>query len=210
MIVIRSKHDIQTTYLYYYNEELIKEAKNRGFKVAQIEGDEISEATLRSRISNRRPKFIFFNGHGSNTALFDNNGKEFINTDSADVFKNTVTYTIACSCLEGLGTAAINKDCNAFIGYKKPFWIARDHKYESRPLGDKIARPIIECSNTVVKSLIKGNTVSESIRRSHERAADNILKLIYSTEPLAPASLQSLVANDGALAFKGEGSAKIV
>ena len=209
MIVIRTKHDIQTAYLYAYSEELIKEAGNRGFKVAKIEGDDISESTLRSRISNRKPKFIFFNGHGSNTALFNNKKEEFINAKSADVFKDAVAYTIACSCLGGLGTAAVEKGCNAFIGYKKPFWIARLHKYESRPLEDKVAKPIIECSNAVVKSLIKGNTVNEAIGKSHGKAADNILKLIYSKEPLAHASLQALFANDQALDFKGEGSAKI-
>ena len=210
MIVIRTKHDIQTTYLYHYSKELIKEAKSKGFKIAQIEGDEISEATLRSRINNRKPKFIFFNGHGSDTALFDNKGKEFINTKSADVFGDTVTYTIACSCLGGLGTVAVDKGCYAFVGYKKPFWIARDHKFESRPFEDNVAKPIIECSNVIVRSLIKGNTVSESIRKSHEKAVDNILKLIYSKELLAPASLQALVFNDSALNFKGESSAKIV
>lgn len=75
---------------------------------------------------------------------------------------------------------------------------------------DRIAKPIIECSNIIVKSLIKGNTVEESIKKSHEKAADNILKLIYSKEPLAPASLQALVYNDWALSFKGEAYAKIV
>lgn len=210
MIIIRANHDIQTAYLYYYSEELIKEARNRGFKVAKIEGDGISEATLRSRIKNRKPKFIFFNGHGSNLALFDNQKREFITEKSADVFNGTVSYTIACSCLEGLGKTAVDKGCNAFIGYNKPFWIARDHRYESKPLEDEVARPVIECSNVVVKSLIKGQTVQESIRRSHEKAVDTILKLIYSKEPLAPASLQALVYNDSALDFKGERSATII
>lgn len=210
MIIIRTKHDIQTTYLYYYSEELIKEAENKGFKVVKIEEDDITETILRSRINNSKPKFIFFNGHGSDTALFNNKKKEFINTKSADVFRDTVTYTIACSCLEGLGTAAVDNGCNAFIGYKMPFWIAREHRYESGPLKDKVAKPIIECSNVVVKSLIKGNTVNESIKKSHEKAADNILKLVYSKEPLAVASLQALVANDGALDFKGNGSATII
>ncbi len=210
MIVIRTNHDIPTSYLFAYSEELIKEAEAKGFKVAKIEGEEISEATLRSRIKNRKPKFIFFNGHGSETSLFDDKGKEFINIHSADVFKESVAYTIACNCLIKLGSAAIDKGCYSFIGYKKPFWIARDHKYESTPLKDNIARPIIECSNIIVKSLIKGNTVEESIKKSHEKAAGNILKLIYSKEPLAPASLQALVYNDEALSFKGEASAKII
>jgi len=210
MIAIRTNHDIATSYLFAYSEELVKEAEVKGFKVAKIEGKEISEATLRSRIQNRKPRFIFFDGHGSDTSLFDNSGEEFINLDSADVFQETVTYTIACSCLVKLGSVAIDKGCYAFIGYKKPFWIARDHKFESTPLKDRIAKPIIECSNVIVKSLIKGNNVEESIKKSHEKAVDNILKLIYSKEPLAPASLQALVYNDEALSFKGEASAKII
>jgi len=210
MIIIRSNHDIPTSYLYIYSEELIEEAEKKRFKIAKIEGDEISEATLRGRIKNRKPKFIFFSGHGSNKSLYDNQGKEFVDIGSADIFKDTVTYAIACSCLEGLGSAAIDGGCFSFIGYKKPFWIARDQKYETRPLEDNIAKPILECSNIVVKSLLKGNTVSESIRKSHEKAADNIIKLVYSKEPLAPASLQALVSNDEALSFKGENSAKIV
>ena len=75
---------------------------------------------------------------------------------------------------------------------------------------DEIAKTIIECSNAVVKSLIKGQTVTESMRRSHEKAADNILKLVYSKEHLAQVSLQALVVNDEALGFKGDGSATIV
>ena len=210
MIVIRANHDISTPYLFAFSEELIREAEEKGFKIAKIEGNEISEETLRSRIKHRKPKFIFFNGHGSDTSIFDNQGQEFINIPSADVFKETVSYTIACNCLINLGSAAIKKGCYAFIGYKKPFWIARDHKFESTPLRDRIAKPIIECSNVIVKSLIKGNTVEESIKKSHEKAVDNILKLIYSKEPLAPASLQALVSNDEALSFKGDASAKII
>lgn len=210
MIVIRSRYDISTSYLFAFSEELIKEAEARGFKVAKIEDEDISEITLRSRIKNRKPKFILFNGHGSETAIFDSQGQEFINANSADVFKETVAYTIACNCLVKLGLAAIEKGCHSFIGYKKPFWIARDHKFESTPLKDKIALPIIECSNIIIKSLIKGNTVEESVNKSHEKAVDNILKLIYSKEPLAPASLQALVSNDEALSFHGNGSAKII
>lgn len=210
MIVIRANHDISTSYLFTFSEELIREAEMKGFKVAKIEDDEISEAILRSRIKNQKPKFIFFSGHGNDTSLFDNQKKEFLNTHSADVFKETVTYAIACSCLVRLGQSAIDKGCYAFIGYKKPFWIARDHKYESTPLKDRVAKPIIECSNVIVNSLIKGNTVEESVKKSHEKALDNILKLIYSKEPLAPASLQALVSNDEALSFKGEASAEII
>lgn len=210
MIVIRTKHDIQTTYLYAYSEKLIEEAKNKGFNVVKLEGKYITVTNLRGKIKHSQPKFIFFNGHGSTNALFKNKYQEFVTIESADVFKDTVSYTIACNCLNGLGSEAVKQGCKAFIGYTKPFWIAREHKSESRPMDDKVAKPIMECSNIVVNSLIKGNIVEESIRKSHQKAHDNVIKLIYSKEPLAGASLQALVANDGALDFKGNGSATIV
>lgn len=210
MIVIRANHDISTFYLYSYSKELIEEAKNRGFKVAEIEGEEISELIIRSRIRKRKPKFIFFSGHGNDSSIFDNEGKVFIDINSVDVFKETITYTIACSCLNHLGSTAIRKGCHAFIGYNKPFWIARDQRYASRPLEDEAVRPIIECSNIVVRSLLKGNNVEESIKKSHEKAVDNILKLIFSKEPLATAALYSLINNDEALSFKGDGAATII
>lgn len=89
MIVIRTNHDIQTNYLYKYTNELIIEAEKKEFKVVKIEGESITEKTVRSRIKKRFPKFIFFNGHRDSTSLFDNKKKPFINTNSSDIFNLT-------------------------------------------------------------------------------------------------------------------------
>lgn len=209
MIVIRTNHDIQTSYLYTWSEELIKEAERKNFNVVKIEGKDITKKTIRSRIKHRKPHFIFFNGHGNTTSLFDNDKKPFIDTKSSDIFNKTVTFTRACDCLKELGKSAVKNGCNAFIGYKNKFWIVRHHDYESRPLKDEIAKPILECSNVVVKELIKGKTVDEAIIKSHEKSADYILDLIYSKEPFAVASLQAIVANDSALDLEGVSSSKI-
>jgi len=209
MMIIRTNHDTLTSYLYTWSNELIKEAKRKGFNVVKIEGKDITEEIIRSRIKNRKPNFIFFNGHGSSTCLFNNDKKPFIGINSSDIFEDTVTFTRACDCLKELGRSAVKKGCRAFIGYKKKFWIARHHKYECRPLKDEIAKPILECSNVIVKELIKGKPVDEAIKKSHEKSADYILELIYSKEPLAVASLQALVANDSTLGFEGASSAKI-
>lgn len=208
MIIIRTNHDIQTSYIYIWSEELINKAEKK-FKVTKIEGKDITENVIRSRIKNKNPSFIFFNGHGSTTSLFDNNKKPFIDINSSDIFKKTVTFTRACDCLKGLGKSAVKEGCKAFIGYKNKFWIARSHKYECRPLKDETAKPILECSNIIAEELIKGKTVDEAIKRSHEIAADYILKLVYSKEPLAVASLQAVIANDAALDFEGSSSATI-
>lgn len=209
MIVIRTNHDTQTNYLYTWSITLIKKAEDKGFNVVKIDNKGMTEDEIRSRIRKRKPNFIFFNGHGSRTSLFDNEKKPFINIESADIFKDTVTFARACDCLMGLGINAVKKGCQAFIGYKKKFWIARNHKYECQPLKDKTAEPILKCSNIVVEELIKGKTVDEAVKKSHEKSAEYILNLIYSKEPLASASLQAVFANDSVLDFEGEPSAKI-
>ena len=209
MIIIRAKHDIQTSYTYSWSNEIIKTAEKNQFDVVKIEGQDITENSLRSRIENKKPKFIFFNGHGNTTSLFNNDEEPFIDKKSSDVFKNTVTFARACNCLEELGKSAVKKDCKAFIGYKKPFWVARNHKFECQPLKDNVAKPVFECSNVIAEELIKGKTVDEAVRKSHEKSADSILELIYSKEPLAAASLQAVVTNDLALGYEGIPSAKI-
>ena len=209
MIVIRTKHDIPTNYLYYYTEELIEKAQEKGFKVKIVE-HQLEEKVLRNIIKKLKPTFIFFNGHGSSTALFNEKYEEFITVHVSDLFQKTITFARACSCLQELGESAVSQGCNAFIGYKQPFWIARNHKSECHPLRDPVAKPILLASNIIVEELLKGKTVQESVEKSHAKSADYILDLLFSKEPLASASLQALVANDAALDFKGKSDAVII
>src|SRR3989338_9928390 len=102
MIVIRTKHDIPTNYLYYYTEELIEKAQEKGFKVKIVE-HQLEEKVLRNIIKKLKPTFIFFNGHGSSTALFNEKYEEFITVHVSDLFQKTITFARACSCLQELG-----------------------------------------------------------------------------------------------------------
>jgi len=209
MIIIRTNHDTQTSYLFEWSTPTIGEAETRGFTVDKVEGEDITEENLRGRIKNRQPSLIFFNGHGSKRSLINNHQEEFINLDSADVFKDTITFARACECLVELGPEAVGKGCSAFIGYKRKFWVARQHKWECSPLRDPVAKPILEGSNVIIKELLKGKTVNDAVEKSHEHAARSITELIYSKEPLASPSLQAIVANDSALDFEGEASARV-
>lgn len=209
MIIIRTNHDIQTSYLFEWSDAVIEEAEKRNFTVNKVEGKDITEDNLRKRIRSRQPSLIFFNGHGSRRSLINNQKEEFINPDSADVFNKTITFARACECLAELGPEAVEQGCRAFIGYKKKFWIARQHEWECNPLKDPVAKPVLEGSNVIMRELLKGRTVDEAVRKSHEHAEKSIMELIYSKELLASASLQAIVANDGALGFEGDDSAKV-
>lgn len=210
MIIIRTNHDIATHYLFYWSDYLIKEAEAIGLKPIKIEGHAINKETVKKRIKKKKPKFISFNGHGTASSFLDNKKEGFLDVDSANLLSKTVTFARSCDSLKELGKEAVKRGCYAFIGYKKKFWIARQHEMGSRPIQDPIAKPIFEASNLIGISLLKGKTVKEAINISHGYSAKAILDLIYSEEPLASASLSAVMRNDEALDFEGIPSVKIV
>ena len=209
MLVIRTNHDTQTNYLYAYTKPIIELAEKKGIKVTIIENEEISENNLRKRIKSQKPKIIFFNGHGTEEAIYDSHDKPFIDTKSSDVFKDTITFARACDCINLLGKKAVDKGCITFIGYKNKFFVSKLNNAACKPEKDRIAKPVLECSNIIMEELIKGKVVAESVNKSHEFAAEQILKLIYSNDPWFSATLRALIYNDKGLHFEGDGDAKL-
>ncbi len=207
MFVIRTNHDTQTNYLYSYTKPIIKLAEQKGIKVTIIENEEISEQNLRKRIKSQKPKLIFFNGHGTEDAIYNYYDKPFINSNSSDVFKETITFARACDCVNLLGKKAVDRGCLAFIGYRNKFFVSKQHNATCKPEQDRIAKPVLDCSNIVMNELIKGKTVDEAVNKAHEFAADQILKLIYSEDPWFSATLRALIYNDKGLHFEGRGEA---
>ncbi len=210
MIVIRTNHDGGTHYLYNACEPIICEAKNNGFDVVVIEGDEINLKNLKKRIAKNDNDLIMYNGHGSDSAISDNNNNHFITLQHSYIFKDSVTYTRACDCINRLGKDAVKNGCRAFIGYNKSFWLPKLDGYMSRPLADPVAKPVLKSSNMIVSSLLRGKTVAESVTKSREESSKHILDLIYSNDPYKEASIPALVNNAMALEFLGEGSSKIL
>lgn len=208
MIIIRSQHDTQTTYLFYWSNCIIEEAELRGFTVDKIEDKEIEERILRKRIKHRKPSIIFFNGHGDASSLHGVKG-EFINKESADVFRDTITFARACDSLKELGPEAVKKGCNAFIGYKNKFWIAKFHYAECKPLEDYLAKPILDASNTVMRELLKGKKVEVAIEKSQEHSARVFEDFLYSKDPAKKAAAAAVFNNFSALGFEGNSSASV-
>ena len=209
MIIVRTKHDLATEYLYAWTEEIIREAESKCYNVHRVEGSNVNFKNFEKRVKKLQPTFIFFNGHGSKSCLYDNNKIELVNLESSDLLKNTITFAQSCDSLVELGGNAVRNSCNAFVGYKKKFLIPRWHKTTCKPLQDLAAKPILKCSNVVAGQLIRGKTVQKTVDQFHQETAKEIVKLIYSEEPYASPALRALIHNDSALEFKGKSSSKI-
>jgi len=156
-----------------------------------------------------KPNFVFINGHGNNELVVGHDKQPLLDTKNCSLLKNTITFTRACNCINILGKKAVKKGCKSFVGYCREFWIPRSHKFESVPLKDPLAKPVLEVSNAVPISIIKGNTVEDSIKNSGNIAQKHILKLLISSEQQDRATLRAMINNMDALGFEGNKKASI-
>ena len=204
MILIRTDHDSATHYLYEACKPIIDEAKSKKIPLISVEGDAIQLDYIRKRIEKSNPKFIFFNGHGSESSICDNKKNELITEKEADIFSKTIVFARSCNCLRGLGREAVRRGCNAFIGYKRNFWISHLDGYMSRPMHDAAAKPVLETSNMVAISLMHGSSVRESLEKSRRKSQEHILELIYRNDPFMSATISALMSNLSALDYYGD------
>lgn len=208
LLLTRSRHDIGNQYLYEYCEEVLKDAESLGWKADSVENEKNNGRELQSRLSKTNPDFIFFNGHGNDGAVFGHKNEALVDSASAHVLGNRVVFARSCSALNLLGKEAVKKGCRAFIGYAGQFLIPRTNEYESTPLRDKTARPVLEVSNLVGKLLLKGDTVGQAVDAAQQKAADLMLKMLASQEPYDAATFRALHQNYSVLSFVGDPDAK--
>ncbi|MBI2144152.1 hypothetical protein HYU17_03310 [Candidatus Woesearchaeota archaeon] len=213
MIVINTEQDIAATYMLKWTTQLIERAKKNRFNVVHIKSKQFNRQQIESRIAQHRPKFIFFNGHGTPDAMVDEDWSEVINTQNSHLLKKTVTFARACDCLSKLGADAVRKGCISFIGYKAPFWIPRLNEMETRALQDRVAGPVLENSNIIAEELIDGGTVESAVEKAHKHAAKTVSKLMYSpqyaNDPFIHSTVHALLYNDVVLGYAGDGSSTI-
>ena len=213
IFVIRTAHDAGTQYSSQFTNSLVRKA-SQTFIVKIIERDNLDGNYIRSMLTQHKPKFVFYNGHGSPDSWWHKSrGQEIplLTSNDSPLFKDKVIFARACDSLSNMGEKAIENNCKAYIGYDKEFSFPMTDGYASRPEHDPIAGPVFKASNIVAEKLLDGRTVEESIKASHDYADAEFNKLIYRIEddPFANAILTFLVPNDVFLDFKGDPQATI-
>ena len=208
MLITRPNYDIGSNYLFLWSQSVIVFALKHEWHVEKADYDKAIRNEFESRVKNK-PDFIFINGHGSSVNVCGHKRNILVDFDNCKSLKNTITFTRACNCVTKLGKKAVSNGCIAFIGYWKEFWVPRLHSYESTPLKDPLAKPVLEVSNVIPNSLIKGHTVEEAINNSHKVSEKHLLRLITSKEQYDRAILRAMVNNASALSFEGDRNAKI-
>ncbi len=209
LFITMPQHDKGTDYLRAWSIEVIKSAEAHGWTVDKSDGHRATRSEVQGKLEKNPADFVFFNGHGNESQICGHNYEIVMDESSSHLLKNSITFTRACNCVVNLGKSAVGKGCKSFIGYAGKFWFPRIHKYESTPLRDLAAKPVLDVSNQIPLSIIKKSTVSESVNSARALAIKYISKLILSQEPYDRAALKALSQNDDSLTYEGNGAAKI-
>ncbi|MEK7500630.1 MAG: hypothetical protein AAB642_00710, partial [Patescibacteria group bacterium] len=100
--------------------------------------------------------------------------------NGTELLKDKTIFIRACDAGTILGKEIMEAGARGFIGYIQPFILLTDPDYFNKPLEDKLAAPILECSNQVGISLIKGDSAEQAQRDSLHRYAKTIDKFSSS------------------------------
>jgi len=171
ILITRPSHDITTAYLCEWSEKIIDFAKSKGMEVIDLPREKANRKDFLGKLKKFNPKIVFFNGHGSDSAICGHGMDEVlikINKDEG-LFGSKIIYSRSCDSGKKLGKFIVDKNpSSAFIGYENKFLFSFDPTRTANPLKDELAKPFLEPSNLIVSSLIKGNSAEDAHRRSQD------------------------------------------
>lgn len=185
-LVTRPNHDLITTYLYHWTKLVITEAEKRNIKGLDLKGKKANSANFRSYINKHQPKLVFFNGHGAKNAICGYDDEVIIESGRDEVLlSGKIVYARSCDAADKLGQLSVKSGTTAFIGYRKKFTVGYTPSKITDPLHDKTAELFIIPSNLVPISLLKGNTVGDSYRKSQEAMMRNFIFMLSTAATAA-------------------------
>lgn len=181
-LVTRPEHDDTTHYLSAWAKKTISFAEKKGFRVLDLHRDRANKKELESMLGKKCPKLVMLNGHGSeSTVTGHKNTPILVAGENEGLLESKIVYALSCRSAKGLGPKSIEAGAISYTGYDDDFIFSFEPENVARPLHDETAKMFLEPSNAFVVSLIKGNTVGESRRKTKDFFQKNLLKSLGSS-----------------------------
>lgn len=210
-LITRPRYEFLTNLLFHWSDDVVDEATRHGYKILDLKDKKANRVDFTSYVAKNGPVFVFFNGHGSKSAIAGHNDEVLIQVgDGDELLLGTVVYARSCDAAQELGPAVVKKGTRAFLGYKRPFVIASSEERVSRPRGDRLSALFIEPSNLAPIALLKGNSVDDADKRSKAAMLKNIMFMLSSAATHEQQSVASyLWGNYKAQVIVGDASAVV-
>lgn len=186
ILITRPDHDPTTRYLSCFAQQVIEITQKYDHQITDLKGKRANKNEFESIIKKTSPDFIFLNGHGDENSVSGYDNEVILEGSRNDrTLKDKIAYALSCSSAKRLGNSAVKAGAKTYVGYDEEFFFVFDQAKMTRPQNDKTARFFLEPSNLLAIAIIKGNSVSNSCKRSQENFRRNIEDLQSSESPEA-------------------------
>ncbi|OGI34323.1 MAG: hypothetical protein A2259_03350 [Candidatus Moranbacteria bacterium RIFOXYA2_FULL_43_15] len=166
LLITRPNYEITTRYLYVWNKEVIRKVKDKGVAVMDLQKEKANRKEFEGRMRKINPALVLLNGHGGRDCVSGHDNEIIVKAgENEDIFERKIVYALACQSALFLGPKSVQAGAVAFIGYKKDFIFFTDDSKAAHPEKDSIAKLFLDPSNRLSISLIKGNSVLESVKK---------------------------------------------
>ena len=169
LLLTRPRYDTPTHYLFYWAGLLIDEAKRKSVRVIDLDKNKAKQKKLHSYLAKRPVDVVILNGHGNQMAVVGQEEIILSTSNGTELLKGKTIFVRACDAGVILGKEIMTKGAKGFIGYIQPFIFPIDKESFNNPLEDKLAAPVLDCSNQVGLSLIKGKSAEEANKDSLDK-----------------------------------------
>lgn len=183
LLITRPSHDVVTSYLHYWSRNVVEQAESKGMKVLDLPDHKAVPKEFDGRLKKMKPNLVILNGHGNSHEVCGHDNVALLHADSPAKVKNTVVYARSCDSASVLGEICVQNGTRAYIGYKEKFWLCWDQGKAHHPQEDKIAAYVLEPSNQIISSLLKGRSASEAWEKSQKVSDRMVRKLMSSDAP---------------------------
>lgn len=209
-LITRPDFDDTTAYCLAWSGQLINEANDRGFAILDLRKEKATLEEFEGRMKLPAVIFVMLNGHGTLFTVEGDKGSMLLEYGKNEhLTKGKIIFARSRYSLEKLGGSCAQSGALGYVGYSRPFFFVLDSAQGAHPLNDELAKPCFIASNLVALSIIKGQAISEAVRKSREESEK--LKAHWQTRPEieAPLVASFISWNSNCLDFCGSPEAKL-
>ncbi len=167
----------------YRRTRLYPELSAGNATLEMLEGQGVTQATLRAALAPGPPGLLTGSGHGRAGALFGDAFDLVLNVDRfrrhVPELPGSIVHLLACKSARELGRALVAAGAAAFIGYDSDFY------YDER-----CPELFFACDAEIVRGLANGLGVGAALTRARASFAAAIERLRREGKPYAAAMLQ--------------------
>ena len=212
LLLTLPEHDDTTFYCTKWSEEILLPAADENqLHTIVLKKERANKKNLESIVAEKKPKLIFFNGHGGSGEIRGHDDEVLIKVgENEHLLTETIVHALSCSSASMLGPKSVEKGATAYAGYENDFFFFSDTNKSARPLQDEIAKPFFDASLTLPQNLINGKTVREAFIKSQQSYDFWILYYRTHGELLeSPQNLLALMWDKMSQTFHGDKEATI-